>query len=182
MVVSETSVTFVISKPLKQSKPESKPIVVEFVVYTGNPNICVVITLKAYLDRTSALRGGAHQLFISSSKLFKPVSRDTISTWVKTVLEKSGIDVNLFKPHSTRAVATSNALFKSVPLEHILSFAGWSSSDTFVKFYKMPVINTDGFSTVLLQDLRYQTALAIMNHVFWCSLFYSCVQCALSLT
>ena len=31
MVTSETSVTFAVSKPLKQSKPGSKPTVVEFV-------------------------------------------------------------------------------------------------------------------------------------------------------
>ena len=152
MVVSETSVTFFVSKPLQQSKPGSKPTVVEFVAYPDNPNIRVVTTLKAYLDRTSALRGDAQQLFVSYSKPFKPVSWDTISRWVRTVLQKSGIDVNPFKPHSTRAAATSKAFLKSVPLEHILSVAGWSSSVTFAKFYKKPVINTDSFSTVLLQD------------------------------
>ena len=152
MVVSETSVTFVISRPIKQSKPGSKPTVVKFVAYPDNPNICVGTTLKAYLDRTSTLREGAQQLFVSYSKPFRPVARDTISRWVKTVMEKSGIDVNLFKPHSTRAAATSKALLKSVPLEHILSVAGWSSYDTFAKFYKKPVINTDSFFNVLLQD------------------------------
>ena len=108
--------------------------------------------MKAYLDRTSALRGVAQQLFVSYSKLFKPVLRDTISRWVKTVMQKSGIDVNLFKPQRTWAAATSKVFLKSVPLEHILSVAGWSSSVTFAKFYKKPVINTDSFSTVLLQD------------------------------
>ena len=118
MVVSETSVTFVVSKLLKQSKLGSKPTVVEFVAYLDNPNICVVTTLKAYIARTSALRGDAPQLFVSYFKPFKPVSRDTISRWVKTVLQKSGIDVNFFKPHSTRAAATSKAFLKSIPLEH----------------------------------------------------------------
>ncbi|XP_068692889.1 uncharacterized protein [Montipora foliosa] len=70
MVTSETTVTFVVSKPLKQSKPGSKPTVVEFVAYPDNPNICVVTILKAYLDRTSALGGGAQQLFVSYSKPF----------------------------------------------------------------------------------------------------------------
>ena len=125
---------------------------VEFVAYPDNSNICVVTTVKTYLDRTSALRGGAQQLFVSYSKPFKPVSRETISRWVKTVMEKSGIDVNLFKPHSTRVAATSKAFIKSVSLEHILSVAGWSSVDTFAKFHKKSVINTDSFSTVLLQD------------------------------
>ena len=109
MVVSETSVTFVVSKLLKQSKGGQKPTVVEFVAYPDNPNICVVTTLKAYIARTSALRGDAPQLFVSYFKLFKPVSRDTISRWVKTVLQKSGTDVNFCKPHSTRAAATSKA-------------------------------------------------------------------------
>lgn len=109
-VVSETSVIFVSSKPLKQSKPGSKP-TVEFVPHPDNHNICVVTTLKACLDCTSALCGGAQQLFVSYSKPLKPVSRDTISTWVKTVMEKSGIVVNLFKPHSTRAAATFKAFW-----------------------------------------------------------------------
>jgi len=113
------------------------------------PNICVVTTLKAYIARTSAFRWDAPQLFFSYFKPFKPVSRDTISRWVKTVLQKSGIDVNFFKPHSTTAAATSKA---SIVLEHILSVAWWSSSATFAKFYKKHVINTDSFSTVLLQD------------------------------
>ena len=94
MVVSETSVTFVGFKLLKQSKLGSKPTVVEFVGYPDNPNICVVTTLKAYTARTSALCGDATQLFVSHFKPFKPVSHDTISRWVKTVLQKSGIDVN----------------------------------------------------------------------------------------
>ena len=152
MVASETSVTFVASKPSKQYKPGSKPTVVGFVAYPDNPNVCVFTTLKAYLDRTSALRGGAQQLFVSYSKPFKPVSRDTISRWIKTVMQKSGIDDNLFKSHRTGAVATSKAFLKSVPFEHILSVAGWSSSDTFAKFCKKPAINTDSFSTVLLQN------------------------------
>ena len=149
MVVLETSVTFVVSKPLKQSKPGSKPTVVEFVAYPDNPNIYVVTTLKAYIARTSALRGDAPQLFVSYFKRIKLVSHDTISRWVKTVLQKSGIDVNFFKPHTTRVAAKSKAFLKSIPSEHILSVARWSSSATFAT---KPVINTASFSTVLLQD------------------------------
>ena len=88
---------------------------------------------------------GVHSSCVSYSKPFKPVSLETTRRWVKTVMEKPGIDVNRFKPHSTRAAATSKAFLKSVPLiEHILSDVGWSSSDTFAKFYK-PVINTNSF-------------------------------------
>ena len=79
MVVSETSMTFVVSKLLKQSKLGSKSTVVEFVAYLDNPNICVVTTLKVYIAHTSALCGDAPQLFVSHFKPFKPVSHDTIS-------------------------------------------------------------------------------------------------------
>ena len=90
-----------------------------------------------------------HNSCVSYSKPFKPVSLETTRRWVKTVMEKPGIDVNLFKPHSTRAAATSKAFLKSVPLiEHILSDVGWSSSDTFAKFYKKPVFNTDSYCFV----------------------------------
>lgn len=84
----------------------SKPTVVEFMAYPYNPNICVVSTLKAYLECTSALHDSAQQLFVSHSKLFKPVSQ---------VMKKSGID------------ATSKAFLKSVKLEHILTVEGWSA-------------------------------------------------------
>jgi len=57
--------------------------------------------------------------------LFTAVSWDTAGSWVKTVMEKSGIDINIFKPQSTRAV--SKVFRKSVQLEHVLSVAGWSS-------------------------------------------------------
>ena len=55
MVASETSVTFIISRPIKQSKPGSKPTVVKFVAYPDHPSICVVAALKAYLEPTSKL-------------------------------------------------------------------------------------------------------------------------------
>lgn len=151
MSFTETAVTFVISRPIKQSKPGSKPIVVKFVAYPVNPNLCVVSTLKMYLAYTATLRNNEQQLFISYSKPYKAVSRDTISRWVKTVMEKSGIDVQTFKPHSTRAASTSKAFSKSVPLEHILSTAGWSSTCTFAKFYNKPIIKTDCFADTLLE-------------------------------
>ena len=114
----------------------------------------------------------------SCFKPFKPVSHDIISQWVKTVLQKSGIDVHFLKPHSTRAAATSKAFLKPIPLDHTSAIAGWSSSVTFAKLYKKPVINTDSSSTVLLQDLKTPKWFAI-NMFFGVCYFCSCAQCAL---
>lgn len=112
---TDNSIVFMLSKPIKQSKPGSKPVTVELSSYTADPDICVVTTLNMYLDHTSLLRGSNKQLFISYLKPYNAVSRSTISRWIKIVMINSGINVQMFKPHSTRAAATSKAYTNSVP-------------------------------------------------------------------
>ncbi len=41
------------------------------------------------------------------------------------------------RAHSTRSVASSQALFRGVPLEDICVAAGWSSPHTFIRFYNL---------------------------------------------
>ncbi len=48
------------------------------------------------------------------------------------------------RAHSTRGVASSQALFRGVPLEDICVAAGWSSPHTFVKFYNLDVDTAPG--------------------------------------
>ncbi len=48
------------------------------------------------------------------------------------------------RAHSTRGVASSQALFRVVPLEDICVAAGWSSPHTFVKFYNLDVDTAPG--------------------------------------
>jgi len=47
----------------------------------------------------------------------------------------------LFTSHSTRAASVSKAKQKDVPLDEILSQAGWSTADTFRKFYDRPIMS-----------------------------------------
>ena len=63
------------------------------------------------------------------------VRKDTISHWVKASLRIAGIDTSMFKPHSTRAAATSAAQLKGISLTEIINVAGWSSATTFARFY-----------------------------------------------
>ena len=44
-----------------------------------------------------------------------------------------------FKPHSTRAAATSAAMRKGVPVSDILKVAEWSKETTFARFYNTPI-------------------------------------------
>ena len=66
---------------------------------------------------------------------------------------KSGINVELFRPHSTRAAATSKASESSVPLDQIIATAGWSSSSTFAKFYHKPIGANDSSAASILQSV-----------------------------
>ncbi len=90
----------------------------------------------------SCLRFGADRRGLAASK-------HTISHWVREAISKayevrglpSPLDV---RAHSTRGMASSQALFRGVPLEDICMAAGWSSPHTFVRFYNLDVNTTPG--------------------------------------
>ena len=66
---------------------------------------------------------GCSQLFRSLHKPFKPVSRDTISRWIKSVLELAGIDNAIFKAHSTRVAAVSCCIVVPRPRDYLLTLS-----------------------------------------------------------
>ncbi len=68
--------------------------------------------------------------------------QNRISHWVRDAISLAYEAQNLPSPlslraHSTRGVASSQALFRGVPLEDICVAAGWSSPHTFVRFYNL---------------------------------------------
>ena len=131
-----------ISKLLKQSNQKRKKFSMKLSVYEKDPSICVVTTLKFYLKATDSFRSiDNNQLFISYQKPYKPVSTDTISRWIRTVMEETGIDTKIFKSHSTRAAASSGAKRDDMTVEEILKTAGWNSDSTFKKFYDKIIVD-----------------------------------------
>ena len=111
--------------------------------YVHDIRICIVHTLSLYLERTRSLRTSS-KLFISTVRPHGTVSKDTIARWIKATLKMAGVDVEVFRPHSTRAAATSAALRKGVPVTEILKVAGWSKETTFARFYNKPIaVSTD---------------------------------------
>lgn len=75
------------------------------------------------------------QLFLSDARPFSPVLHDSIIRWFKTVMQQAGIDITKFKPYGSRAASTSGARRNAVPLENILTAAGWKSDCVFAKYY-----------------------------------------------
>ena len=61
------------------------------------------------------------------TNLTKKVSKDTISRWLKDILNKSGIDTTKFTAHSFRMAATSAASSQGVGISTILATANWAN-------------------------------------------------------
>ena len=55
--------------------------------------------LKCYIDLTKDIRGDLTGLFITTTKPYRKVSKDTLSRWVKGMLKGAGIDMKIFSPH-----------------------------------------------------------------------------------
>ncbi|XP_066587638.1 uncharacterized protein [Prorops nasuta] len=124
--------------------------------FKENPEICVANSLVEYMKVTSELRGNIQNLFVTYKKPYKPASAQTISRWIKEVLNKCGIDTQKFKAHSTRHASTSAAFTKGVDINVIKNTAGWSNtSDMFSKFYNRPVAvnKKDIFARAILEEL-----------------------------
>ena len=108
---------------------------------------CPVRALKWYLARTKTLRNTISQLFMATTPPQRSVSRDTISRWIVRAIQLAvpnwtSSAESTPHAHDTRAVATSWAFFKGVPLQDILQAAAWKSPSTFVSCYLQDVLQT----------------------------------------
>lgn len=129
---------------LKQSRPGYNPGFLELFAYPPDRRLCVIFVLKEYLARTAKLRNTSNKLFISYVKPFRPVSRETISRWLKTVMCRSGIDMNTYSSHSIRSACVSKAYKNLIPVDKIMMRAGWTNANTFAKFYNKPIELDEG--------------------------------------
>lgn len=135
---------------LKQSKPGNHLQELYIENFPQNTSLCVVKCIRKYLDTTKLLRS-SDKLWISTIKPFNESSKNTVSNWLRQTLCDSGINLDIFKPHSTRAASTS-AVVGKVPVDTILRTAGWTSDCVFRKHYKRPVTNDSSFSNTLLKS------------------------------
>ena len=129
------------NKFLKQGRPGYRPGLLRLLSYEDR-SICVATYLKEYLARTNDLRENTDKVFLTTRKPYKPVSRDTVSRWVKSLLQAAGIDTTEFGAGSTRSAASSKASSEGVPLDQILEAAGWSQETTFTKWYNKSINGT----------------------------------------
>ncbi|CAH2223121.1 jg66, partial [Pararge aegeria aegeria] len=140
----EDKIKIKIDDLIKTSKPNAFQPLIVLPYIRENPKICPALCLKMYLDRTYTLRLQEDFLFISYQKPHKKIGTQTLSHWVKSILQKSGIDITLYGAHSTRHASTSAAHRAGVNLEIIRKAAGWTKdSNVFLKYYNKDLVTTD---------------------------------------
>lgn len=107
--------------------------------------LCPVRALRAYVDRTSQIRS-SEQLFVCYAGARKggPLSKQRLSHWiveaVRLAYHSQGLDCPIgVRAHSTRSLASSWAWAKGMSIQDICLAAGWSSHNTFAKFYNLDI-------------------------------------------
>ena len=83
------------------------------------------------------------QLFISYSPPHKPVSKDSLSRWVKNSLQFAGFEISIFTVHSVRGASSSACRSSGLSLPFILSRADWSTDKTFKTFYNKLLLSKE---------------------------------------
>ena len=150
MVKGKNEFIFEFTSLLKQSRPGFKLSPIHMKAYPPDRRLCIYFVLKEYLSRTKHLRK-CNSLLISYVKPHETVSKDSIARWIKTIMQRAGIDVLKFSAHSVRSACTSKAKQNLVPIEEILKTAGWSKVGTFAKFYDKEISNKKKFDTAVLR-------------------------------
>ena len=153
MAANDKQCTFYFNKLHKSWRNKKPPPAITYYAYEKDDSMCVLKTLKEYLERSEAWRvnGQPSQLLLSTLRPHGPVVSSTVSGWLKKALSKAGIDTDTFKGHSTRSASSSKVGFKGAPMQEILKRGSWSSESTWQKFYCKDII-PDG---KLFQELMY---------------------------
>jgi len=96
--------------------------------FTEDPDLCPMKNLQAYIDRTEDLRRESTDkpLFIALKKPHAGVTASNISRWLKEVMQRAAIDIEVFKLHSTHCASVSVAkqgeclcqTFSRLPSQH----------------------------------------------------------------
>ena len=136
-LIKQDMCKFSIPIHVKNARPYHPPREIVLTKYQQDRAICVIQCVNNYLARTKGIRQGNH-LLVSYIKPHKAISSQTVSTWLCTAIQQTGVDWS-FKGHSTRAAATSEAAGSGIPLELVLYAVDWSSARTFEHYHKVHV-------------------------------------------
>ena len=141
-----------VTEVVKQTRPGRHQKPLEFARCNLHKHLCMVTQADVYLQRTRQYRGdkNAEKLSLTTTSPYHSASKNTLSNWIREVLDAAGIKS---APHSTRSASASKAA-SILPLDTVLQAGGWSaSSSTFPRYYNKPIVN-QGIDLPILQGLQ----------------------------
>jgi site-specific recombinase XerD len=97
--------------------------------------LCPIRALIRFQEKATKIRKDEKFLFISSTG--SRASKDTLRHWVEFILSKAGITDSA---GSCRSATTSAACERKRSIDDIMNSAGWSSENTFRRFYHRQVM------------------------------------------
>ena len=158
MAIFKDKIIIIITDLLKTSRPGIQNPQVCLRTFTDRPKLCVVNAIKKYLDRTKNIRGKETRLFISIVSPHVAVGTQTLARWIKTMMNRAGVDVEMFKAHSTRHAATSAAFTRGLSIDKIKESADWSEkSQMFAKHYNRTIVNDENnFAFTVLSKWKHK--------------------------
>ena len=142
------TVTIFVPELFKQTRPghHLEPMVL---MQYNNTDVCALSHLEKYREVKKSIRK-SNKLLLSFVKPPKPISTSIFSRWCVPTLQQAGVAVTVFGSQSTRSVSTSHCQRKELTIKQINNAAGWSSVQTFPRFYRKP-IQVKHFSKVIFE-------------------------------
>ena len=163
-------IEFVIYDILKTTRRGRPARVVKCVKYP-KPELDVAYYVHKYMDRVLIFRlrafnkgkGKPNQFFLSHMTGL-PVSKATISRWIKEVMALAGVDTSVFSPGSTRGASVSAAARRGASIEQLLGAGDWTNTGTFSKHYHRHVDTTPVGRLILDEATVSCLGFSITNH------------------
>ena len=117
---------------LKHIKPSRPLQAIVYHKFNGNPKLCVVECAKLYIEiRKELVAPEIKQFLVTYGKPHKGASDNNISRWIKNTISSAGIDIDVFKAHSTCFGSPSKATQVGIPYTKILKRGSWKGANTF---------------------------------------------------
>lgn len=109
-----------ITEKLKTPSYNREQQILEFNTFTQYLELCVPSTLKAYLTKTSTLRkDNKGYLILTFKKPHHAVISQSISRWIRQILNGCVVGMNLYHTHNIRHATSSAAFRKGFTIDQI---------------------------------------------------------------
>ena len=134
--------------------------------YELDPRICLFTHMCAYLDRTQVLVANrSDSFFLLTVPPFTAASQSTIMRWVKSLMHRAWVDVDLYRVHSTRGASSSLQAAMGEPIHLIMKRAGWAVSSTFYNHYARSLHVAEQSANPAMVDLSFFATNERATHV-----------------